>query len=774
MASHLVGQYPITTFTTPVNGTSPINADQVRGNDNTIKSAYNNHDDDATIHFQDSLASARPTASTAGQKWLDNDTYRIYYDDGSAWHEVAYAATGGGAFTAPVTITSTTSPQLTILYDGSNTLTIGVSSAGVATFNATGASQGFVFSDPVTHSGTLTQTGVATFTAQPILSSLTASLPVFTDASKGLVSNAMTGTGSVVMSASPTLTGTVTAATVSLTGNITITKTSPQITYVDATKTWKTVVASGVFKISEEGGVDALQLTHTTGAATFSAGAVFAGAVSGITTLAGTGAVSGFTTLVLSGTATIGSATDPVLIGRLSGATTYGAISFNGVISSVAATVGLYSRIVDGALYQNVLTGWTHYWMVQGVTTMSLSSTTLTVVPTSVVFTGSALSGITTLTTTGRISNTVTTEQMRLQYDSTHYYSVAVDVSGNAVLDAVGTGGGSTGHYFRINGSNKFAIDGNGTATFTGAVTTTGSYSSTSTTGLSFTNTTAGTGPRYLSLQNTSGTLFLGVEDSVGGNLMSGSTAYAVIVNSATTKPIQFGYNNILHTTLGASGAVTFTGALSGITTLGTTSTITVVQATAANLVLNQTGTRQWTASAASGNFSIVSADSSGSLVLGAGFTLTHAGALSGVTSGAFSGVLSTTSSLAVAATQKVYLDGVTASGDTYIVESAGNQMDVVASGNVFLRANGSGVLLGDSVAAYGTPTSGTIFFRLNGSNAFGFYATSHTPAEPGNFVIANGTAPSGTLVGYGIIWVESGALKFRGTSGTVTTLAPA
>ncbi len=59
---------------------------------------------------------------------------------------------------------------------------------------------------------TNTWANVQTFTAQPIMSSLTASLPVFTDGSKGLVSNAMTGTGNVVMSASPTLTGTITAA----------------------------------------------------------------------------------------------------------------------------------------------------------------------------------------------------------------------------------------------------------------------------------------------------------------------------------------------------------------------------------------------------------------------------------------------------------------------------------------------------------------------------------------------------------------------------------
>jgi hypothetical protein len=65
--------------------------------------------------------------------------------------------------------------------------------------------------------GTLDVTGVATFTAQPVLSSLTASRAVFTDASKGLVSNTITGTGNVVMSTSPTLVtpilGTPTSAT---------------------------------------------------------------------------------------------------------------------------------------------------------------------------------------------------------------------------------------------------------------------------------------------------------------------------------------------------------------------------------------------------------------------------------------------------------------------------------------------------------------------------------------------------------------------------------
>jgi hypothetical protein len=65
--------------------------------------------------------------------------------------------------------------------------------------------------------GTLGVTGVATFTAQPVLSSLTASSAVATDASKGLVSVTNTGTGNNVLATSPTLVtpilGTPTSAT---------------------------------------------------------------------------------------------------------------------------------------------------------------------------------------------------------------------------------------------------------------------------------------------------------------------------------------------------------------------------------------------------------------------------------------------------------------------------------------------------------------------------------------------------------------------------------
>jgi len=70
---------------------------------------------------------------------------------------------------------------------------------------ATRPRDGF-FSRNAVVGGTLGVTGVATLSSQPVLSTLTASVAVFSDGSKGLVSNAITGTGNVVMSASPTLT----------------------------------------------------------------------------------------------------------------------------------------------------------------------------------------------------------------------------------------------------------------------------------------------------------------------------------------------------------------------------------------------------------------------------------------------------------------------------------------------------------------------------------------------------------------------------------------
>lgn len=50
----------------------------------------------------------------------------------------------------------------------------------------------------------------------------------------------------------------------------------------------------------------------------------------------------------------------------------------------------------------------------------------------------------------------------------------------------------------------------------------------------------------------------------------------------------------------------------------------------------------------------------------------------------------------------------------------------------------------------------------------------SATPTFTGTVNLTNTTAPTTNLTGGGILYVEAGALKYRGSSGTITTIGPA
>jgi hypothetical protein len=56
----------------------------------------------------------------------------------------------------------------------------------------------------------------------------------------------------------------------------------------------------------------------------------------------------------------------------------------------------------------------------------------------------------------------------------------------------------------------------------------------------------------------------------------------------------------------------------------------------------------------------------------------------------------------------------------------------------------------------------------------FGIGVSSYGTSAAKVIGIANGTAPSSSPAGMGQLYVESGALKYRGSSGTVTTIANA
>jgi hypothetical protein len=67
------------------------------------------------------------------------------------------------------------------------------------------------------------------------------------------------------------------------------------------------------------------------------------------------------------------------------------------------------------------------------------------------------------------------------------------------------------------------------------------------------------------------------------------------------------------------------------------------------------------------------------------------------------------------------------------------------------------------------------VFQRLAAGGNIGFRTTSQFGGGQGVMVIANATvAPSVNLAGAGILYVEDGALKYRGSNGTVTVIAPA
>lgn len=99
------GSHSVAAFTAPVNGTSPIDANTVKANDNTLRVAYVSHDADTGIHVQSSDLASRPVAGVAGRKWITTDSNKpqFWYDNGVNWLEVGDIATTFTASTVGAT-----------------------------------------------------------------------------------------------------------------------------------------------------------------------------------------------------------------------------------------------------------------------------------------------------------------------------------------------------------------------------------------------------------------------------------------------------------------------------------------------------------------------------------------------------------------------------------------------------------------------------------------------------------------------------------------------
>lgn len=93
-----------------------------------------------------------------GRLAFATDTNKLYHMRASGYVEIPYMSSAGGTVTGAMTIQTTTTPQVTVGYDGSHSYTISVASNGNVTLNATGT---LTITPNTTISGTLTVSGAS-------------------------------------------------------------------------------------------------------------------------------------------------------------------------------------------------------------------------------------------------------------------------------------------------------------------------------------------------------------------------------------------------------------------------------------------------------------------------------------------------------------------------------------------------------------------------------------------------------------------------------------
>lgn len=87
----LVGLHQTRTFSSPVLSSAGVNANDVRGNDNVLKTALNAHDADDSIHVQSGTLANRPTTATDGATYFCTDTQDTYSRVAGVWVQSGWA-----------------------------------------------------------------------------------------------------------------------------------------------------------------------------------------------------------------------------------------------------------------------------------------------------------------------------------------------------------------------------------------------------------------------------------------------------------------------------------------------------------------------------------------------------------------------------------------------------------------------------------------------------------------------------------------------------------
>lgn len=93
-----VGDYDVLPFAGPVQNPPP--AEVVRGNDETLRAKFVDHQNDTVAHIQAGPIASRPATADEGSVWVSTDTGAVLISvyTGGAWVDASYPSSSSGDF----------------------------------------------------------------------------------------------------------------------------------------------------------------------------------------------------------------------------------------------------------------------------------------------------------------------------------------------------------------------------------------------------------------------------------------------------------------------------------------------------------------------------------------------------------------------------------------------------------------------------------------------------------------------------------------------------